>query len=176
MLKVLRLAGDDRGTRIAVKDYLDLAALGTIADLVPLRAENRILASHGLRALGEARRPGLRALITVSGMEPGGVLTSVDVSYRLGPRINAGGRIGDAALGAKLLLNQDPVQTQSIAAELDRLNREVVQAVASNEMRERLSSLGADARSSTPAEMRSHIAAEVAKWKRVVEVAKIERQ
>jgi tripartite-type tricarboxylate transporter receptor subunit TctC len=62
------------------------------------------------------------------------------------------------------------------AALLDRLNREVVQAVASNEMRERLSSLGADARSSTPAEMRSHIAAEVAKWKRVVEVAKIERQ
>ena len=60
ILKVLRLAGDDRGTSIAVKDYLDLAALGTIADLVPLRAENRILASHGLRALGEARRPGLR--------------------------------------------------------------------------------------------------------------------
>jgi dTDP-4-amino-4,6-dideoxygalactose transaminase len=60
VLKVLRLAGDERGTSIAVKDYLDLAALGTIADLVPLRTENRILAAHGLKALGEARRQGLR--------------------------------------------------------------------------------------------------------------------
>jgi hypothetical protein len=54
ILKVLRLAGDERGTSIVVKDYLDLAALGTIADLVPLRSENRILAAHGLKALGEA--------------------------------------------------------------------------------------------------------------------------
>jgi single-stranded-DNA-specific exonuclease len=78
-----------------VKDYLDLAALGTIADLVPLRAESRILAAHGLKALGEARRQGLRAFIAVSGMEPGGVLSSVDVSYRIGPRINASGRLAD---------------------------------------------------------------------------------
>jgi single-stranded-DNA-specific exonuclease len=124
VLKVLRLAGDERGTRIAVKDYLDLAALGTIADLVPLRAENRILASHGLRALGEARRPGVRALISVSGMEPGGVLTSVDVSYRLGPRINASGRLADASLPLNLLLAEDAVACERDAAQLDAINRE----------------------------------------------------
>ncbi|MEY4854322.1 MAG: Single-stranded-DNA-specific exonuclease RecJ, partial [Verrucomicrobiota bacterium] len=119
ILKVLRLAGDDRGTSIAVKDYLDLAALGTIADLVPLRAENRILASHGLRALGEARRPGLRALIAVSGMEPGGILTSVDVSYRLGPRINASGRLADASLPLNLLLAEAREDCERDAAQLD---------------------------------------------------------
>jgi len=124
ILKVLRLAGDDRGTSIAVKDYLDLAALGTIADLVPLRAENRILASHGLRALGEARRPGLRALIAVSGMEPGGILTSVDVSYRLGPRINASGRLADASLPLNLLLAEAREDCERDAAQLDAINRE----------------------------------------------------
>jgi single-stranded-DNA-specific exonuclease len=124
ILKVLRLAGDDRGTSIAVKDYLDLAALGTIADLVPLRTENRILAAHGLRALGEARRQGVRALISVSGMEPGGVLTSVDVSYRIGPRINASGRLADASLPLRLLLSDDPDDCLRDAAQLDSINRE----------------------------------------------------
>ena len=124
ILKVLRLAGDERGVRIAVKDYLDLAALGTIADLVPLRSENRILAAHGLKALGEARRQGLRALIAVSGMEPGGVLTSVDVSYRLGPRINASGRLADASLPLRLLLSEDADDCLRDAAQLDAINRE----------------------------------------------------
>jgi len=124
VLKVLRLAGDERGTTIAVKDYLDLAALGTIADLVPLRAENRILAAHGLKALGEARRQGLRALIAVSGMEPGGVLSSVDVSYRIGPRINASGRLADASLPLRLLLSDDAEDCLRDAAQLDAINRE----------------------------------------------------
>ena len=124
VLKVLRLAGDERGTSIAVKDYLDLAALGTIADLVPLRTENRILAAHGLKALGEARRQGLRALIAVSGMEPGGVLSSVDVSYRIGPRINASGRLADASLPLRLLLSDDPEDCLRDAAQLDAINRE----------------------------------------------------
>ena len=124
VLKVLRLAGDERGTQILVKDYLDLAALGTIADLVPLRSENRILAAHGLRALGEARRPGVRALIAVSGMEPGGILTSVDVSYRIGPRINASGRLADASLPLRLLLSDSAADCLRDAAQLDAINRE----------------------------------------------------
>ncbi len=124
VLKVLRLAGDERGTQILVKDYLDLAALGTIADLVPLRSENRILAAHGLRALGEARRPGVRALIAVSGMEPGSILTSVDVSYRIGPRINASGRLADASLPLRLLLSDSAADCLRDAAQLDAINRE----------------------------------------------------
>ena len=72
VLKVCSQPGHERGPRVAVQDYLALAALGTVADLVPLRAENRILAAHGLKAPGEARRQGPRALSPVSGMEPGG--------------------------------------------------------------------------------------------------------
>lgn len=124
ILKVLRLSGDPRGTSIQVKDYLDLAALGTIADLVPLLYENRILAAHGLRALGEARRPGVRALISVSGMEPGAVLSSVDVSYRIGPRINASGRLADASLPLQLLLSSSEADCQRDAELLDQINRE----------------------------------------------------
>lgn len=124
ILKVLRLAGDPRGTSIQVKDYLDLAALGTIADLVPLLYENRILASHGLRALGEARRPGVRALVSISGIEPGAVLSSVDVSYRLGPRINASGRLADASLPLQLLLSSSDADCQRDAELLDQINRE----------------------------------------------------
>jgi len=124
ILKVLRLSGDERGSSIAVKDYLDLAALGTIADLVPLLAENRILAAHGLKALGEARRPGVRALINVSGMEAGGVLTSMDVSYRLGPRINASGRLADASLPLQLLLSNSTADCERDAELLDQINRE----------------------------------------------------
>ena len=124
ILKVLRLSSDERGSSIAVKDYLDLAALGTIADLVPLLAENRILAAHGLKALGEARRPGVRALINVSGMEAGGVLTSMDVSYRLGPRINASGRLADASLPLQLLLSNSTADCERDAELLDQINRE----------------------------------------------------
>lgn len=124
ILKVLRLRGDARGTDLAVKDYLDLAALGTIADLVPLRAENRILASHGLKALSDARRPGVRALISVSGLEPGQTLTSTDISYRLGPRINASGRLSDAAIPLRLLLAESELECTEGAAQLDTLNRE----------------------------------------------------
>jgi single-stranded-DNA-specific exonuclease len=124
ILKVLRLAGDSRGTQIQVKDYLDLAALGTIADLVPLLTENRIIAAHGLRALSEAKRPGVRALITVSGMEPGSTLSSVDVSYRIGPRINASGRLADASLPLNLLLAETLEDSERDAELLDEINRE----------------------------------------------------
>lgn len=124
ILKVLRLAGDPRGSSIVVKDYLDLAALGTIADLVPLLTENRIIAAHGLRALSEAKRPGVRALISVSGMEPGATLSSVDVSYRIGPRINASGRLADASLPLNLLLAETVEDSERDAELLDLINRE----------------------------------------------------
>lgn len=124
LLKVLRLRDDPRGTAFAVRDYLDLAALGTVADLVPLRHENRILASHGLRALSEARRPGVRALIEVSGLTPGQTLSSTDISYRLGPRINASGRLADAVIPLRLLLAEASADCAEGAAQLDALNRE----------------------------------------------------
>lgn len=124
LLKVLRLREDPRGSAYAVRDYLDLAALGTVADLVPLRHENRILAAHGLRALSEARRPGVRALIEVSGLIPGQVLSATDISYRLGPRINASGRLADAVIPLRLLLAESEDDCLEGAARLDALNRE----------------------------------------------------
>lgn len=124
ILKVLRLEGDARGTSIVVKDYLDLASLGTIADLVPLLSENRIIAAYGLKILSEAKRPGVRALIRVSGMEPGCTLTSVDVSYRIGPRINASGRLADALLPLNLLLAESVEDSERDAELLDEINRE----------------------------------------------------
>ncbi len=109
---------------IRLKDYLDLVALGTVADLVPLTGENRIFARHGLQVLGETRRPGLKALMGVAGLKAGEELRPMDISYRLGPRINASGRLADAAVSVDLLLSEDPSFCESAARELDTLNRE----------------------------------------------------
>jgi single-stranded-DNA-specific exonuclease len=124
LLKRLRLENHPVAERIRLKEHLDLVALGTIADLVPLLGENRILARHGLRILRETTRPGLRALMEVSGISSGQVLQPVDISFRLGPRINASGRLADAALSVELLLSEDPVFARETAAKLDAFNRE----------------------------------------------------
>ncbi|MES1167341.1 MAG: DHH family phosphoesterase, partial [Pseudomonadota bacterium] len=98
LLKRLRAENHPVALAIRPRDYLDLVALGTVADLVPLRGENRILARHGLRILQETQRPGLRALMDIAGVKPGQEIMPVDISYRLSPRINASGRLADAAL------------------------------------------------------------------------------
>jgi single-stranded-DNA-specific exonuclease len=98
--------------------------MGTIADLVPLHGENRIFARHGLRVLAETRRPGLLALMQVSGLKSDQGLVPTDISFRLGPRINASGRLADAALSVDLLLSVDPDFCDKSARKLDDLNRE----------------------------------------------------
>jgi single-stranded-DNA-specific exonuclease len=101
---------------------LRIACLGTIADLVPLHGENRVIAALGLRALAEPRSEGLKALIRQSGVKP--PFTAADVGYRLGPRLNAAGRLHDADKALELLLSRDPRRAMELAAELDGLNRE----------------------------------------------------
>lgn len=101
---------------------LDLVALATVADLVPLTGENRVLVRYGLRALQETRRPGLRALLEVSSVS--GEIEAGQVGFRVAPRINAAGRMADAADALALLLSEDPVASAVTAAELDRLNRQ----------------------------------------------------
>lgn len=123
-LKLRRAAGDARALDMKLAEALDLVALGTIADLVPLAGENRILARHGLRVLEKCERPGLRALFAVSGLQPGQPLATSDVSYRLGPRINASGRLADAALPVELLLGKEFEACARAAATLESLNRE----------------------------------------------------
>ena len=124
LLKKLRAENHPVALSIVLKDYLDLVAMGTIADLVPLHGENRIFARHGLRVLAETRRPGLLSLMQVSGLKSDQGLVPTDISFRLGPRINASGRLADAALSVDLLLSGDPAFCEQTARQLDDLNRE----------------------------------------------------
>jgi single-stranded-DNA-specific exonuclease len=106
--------------------FLDLVALGTIADLVPLVGENRILAKHGLIQLAGTLRPGLRALAEVAGISlsaPGGIGPG-RVAFGLAPRINAAGRLDDATAAVRLLITRDPGEARALATDLDRQNRE----------------------------------------------------
>ncbi len=124
LLKLLRMENNPVAFRIKLRDYLDLVAMGTVADLVPLRGENRLFARHGLKILEQTQRRGLRALMRVAGVREGQELMPVDVSFRLGPRINASGRLADAALSVELMLSDDPTFCDETARQLDAFNRE----------------------------------------------------
>jgi single-stranded-DNA-specific exonuclease len=106
----------------AVYRMLDLVALATIADIAPLRGENRVFARYGLKLLSETSNVGLRALIRAAGLE-GKPLTAGRVGFILGPRLNAVGRLGHALRGVELLLTEDEGQANAIARELEELNR-----------------------------------------------------
>jgi len=105
------------------KWLLDLVALGTICDVVPLVGENRVLASYGLRVLRRTRRVGLRALAEVGGVE-GSRVSAHEVGYVLGPRMNAAGRLEHAARSLELVMTDDADRAREIAGELDELNRQ----------------------------------------------------
>lgn len=105
-----------------LKDFLDLVALATLADLVPLIDENRILVKKGLAQMEQTRWPGLAALINLTGIRP--PIRSSDVGFRIGPRINAAGRLGTAETALDLMLTNDPTEAQRIALILDEHNRE----------------------------------------------------
>ena len=102
---------------------LDLVALATVADCVPLVDENRRLVRAGLRALASTRKPGLQALMDVARVDPGGVDAGA-IGFRLAPRINAAGRLQRADAGLELLLTTDVQRARAIAAELDAVNTE----------------------------------------------------
>ncbi len=105
------------------EDDLDLVALATVADVVPLVGENRSLVRRGIQEIRRARRPGLRALLKAAGCEPAR-LDEGDLSFRLGPRINAAGRLYRADAGVELFLTEDDGRAAEIAAELNRANSE----------------------------------------------------
>jgi single-stranded-DNA-specific exonuclease len=102
--------------------YLDLVALATVADLVPLRGENRVLVRWGLRHFPSTRIPGLRALLEVARVDPAEV-TAGRLGYRVAPRINAAGRLGEAADALRLLLTGDREEARRLAGTLDELNQ-----------------------------------------------------
>ncbi|MET0026721.1 MAG: single-stranded-DNA-specific exonuclease RecJ [Candidatus Thiodiazotropha sp.] len=109
--------------RPAPAEWLDLVALGTISDLVPLDHNNRILVSQGLKRIRAGRcRPGILALLEVSRRTPQKIV-SADIGFAVGPRLNAAGRLDDMSLGIECLLSESADQARIMAAELDRLNQ-----------------------------------------------------
>ncbi|MEZ4589045.1 MAG: single-stranded-DNA-specific exonuclease RecJ [Gemmatimonadales bacterium] len=100
---------------------LDYVALATVADVVPLVGENRVLVRHGLKLLNRSRWPGLTALVRAAGLN-GREVRASHVGFIIGPRLNAAGRIGDANEGLALLLEDDPAKAERMAAKLEQLN------------------------------------------------------
>jgi single-stranded-DNA-specific exonuclease len=112
----------DQDNQPNLKRYLDWVALGTLADAAPLTPANRILAAAGLGVLSETPGPGIRALKEVCGLG-GSQVSAWDVLFRLGPRLNAAGRLSGADLALRLLLAEDLEEARALAVELDELNR-----------------------------------------------------
>jgi single-stranded-DNA-specific exonuclease len=106
----------------ALTRYLDLVALATVADLVPLTGENRVLVAHGLRRFASSSVPGVRALLEVCGTDPTSVGAGT-LGFALAPRINAAGRIGDSADALRLLLTEEADEAHRLAVVLDEANR-----------------------------------------------------
>lgn len=124
---------------------LDLVALATVADVAPLRGENRVFVRYGLRMLAETRNIGMRALIRAAGLD-GKPLTAGRIGFILAPRLNAAGRLGHAIRGVQLLLSENEHEANAIARELEELNRkrQDLDRATLEEAREKVSRLDLD--------------------------------
>jgi len=123
LVRLLRKRGFFEGRQEPrLLDLLDIVALGTVADVAQLKGLNRAFVAQGLKVMAQRRNIGLNALISASRLTR--APTATDLGFALGPRINAGGRVGKSDLGVRLLTTRDPSEAASIAAELDRLNEE----------------------------------------------------
>jgi single-stranded-DNA-specific exonuclease len=109
-------------SRVDLRDYLDLVAVGTVADIVPLVEENRVFVRRGLRQITQSIHPGLRALCEVTRIR--GIPSTSDIGFRIGPRLNASGRLGDATRSLALLQTNDPAEAALLARQLESHNRE----------------------------------------------------
>ena len=133
----LKLCQALQGTEGAEK-RLEAAALATVADIVPLTDENRIIVREGMRRMEASRRPGLRALIRNAGISfP---MRADDIAFRLAPRLNAAGRLEDASQGVRLLMTADPAEGQALADHLEENNR-ARQAAEQKMLREAMEAL-----------------------------------
>ena len=121
---------DSEATRVkpAHRDFLmmavGIAAIGTVADVVPLQDENRILVTHGLRSLKDRPPLGLAALMKLTGLASKKQFDAQDIGFNIGPRLNAAGRLGQAPLGVELLVTEDKQRAQELADYLDNLNED----------------------------------------------------
>ncbi len=106
-----------------LKSFLDLVAIGTICDMTPLTGANRIMTIAGLEILASNKRPGLQYLLQIAGIS-GHHVSAEDIGYRVGPRLNAPGRLGDAGLALKLLMSEDAIEAKELAQMVDGINQE----------------------------------------------------
>jgi len=123
-----------------LRPYLDLVALGTVADIVPLLEENRILVKNGLSILRESQRPGIKELLRVSGINKDREITTYDIAFKLAPRLNAMGRLGSVTRAVQLLTTDNEKEAAEIAAHMDSLNtqRQTIENRILSEVRERI--------------------------------------
>lgn len=147
LLKLRREQGDQRAFHLKLSSFLDLVAMGTIADLVTLVGENRLLSWFGLQHLKQNRRAGVRALAHVSGLDKAHDFSSADIAFKLGPRINASGRLDDACKPVEMLLESDFESCLLVADELNDMNRErqSIERAICQEAEAQVESLYADA-------------------------------
>ena len=112
------------GVSLEPERWLDLAAMSTVADVVPLRGENRWIVHQGLRAIAATERPGLRALLQLGRGAANGIVDTETIGFQLAPRINAAGRLDDARLALETLIEPDPARANALAEELEALNQQ----------------------------------------------------
>ena len=138
--------------KLDIRSWLDLVAIGTIADVAPLDGDNRVLVRAGLKRLSQAERPGIRALFELAKITPGEELGGRDVAFRIAPRLNAPGRLGSPDIVLELLTAKDITQARGIAAEIEqltirrrRIQDEMIEAayedIASGQLSERAGSV-----------------------------------
>ena len=149
LLAALNREGRRRGRVTAANEpdllqWIDLAALGTVCDVVPLTGLNRAITAQGLRAMSRWRQPGLQALAEIAGID--GDASTYHAGFLIGPRINAGGRVGKSDLGARLLTTDDSALAHRLARELDTLNteRRAIEAAVQDAALAQLQAQGAD--------------------------------
>lgn len=138
--KVARANNGKRYKPLNLEHFLDLVAIGTVADIMPLnRLENRVMVRRGLEVINNAPRPGIRALLEVSNIEPGTVTTGT-IGFAIGPRINAAGRLDDAKIAYKLLSATDLHEARHYAQKLQDLNakRQDITRAAQEKIREKM--------------------------------------
>jgi single-stranded-DNA-specific exonuclease len=123
---ICQLASQAKKVTAAHRDFLlqatTLAALGTVADVVPLLDENRVIVRHALKLMLEHAPLGLKALLPLTPLKQKATLTAEDIAFTLAPRLNAAGRLGQAQLGVELLTTQDPKRAAALAEYIERLN------------------------------------------------------
>ena len=135
----------DNGHDEMINRALDLVALGTVADMCPLVGENRYWVKRGLEVLNNTSRPGLQAMIRLAKLTPGTIGTR-NISWALGPRLNAAGRLDDATIGYRVLLTEDTREADMLAAKLEEMNieRQRLTSELQDKVREKIVTTGAD--------------------------------